>query len=366
MSTFASLFLALAAAPWAQGAPHIFPRGLNGTNSTAGSDTGYSLLADYSGSDFFNHFTAFDGPDPTQGFVQYQTFQAAAQQKLVGFIYDNETQTTSAKIGVDSTSRDPSGRRSVRLTSKQTFIAGSMAVIDLKRIPVQYGLWPAIWMLGSEGTWPASGESDILEYVHKGDYNSATLHTAPGCTVDNGTDFQGRLLHGNCNAGQAGTGCSIAAYDQNKLAGSQASMPTAGDAFNKQGGGVYVYDWQADGITIWLFPHDGLPADLQAGKPNPKTWTQKPLARFSGAGCDFSQAFRSMNLVIDITTCGSWAGKADVWQSSGAANATGCATCDEWVQNNPQAFEEAYFDIASVKFYSSNQQVPGTYTPSSK
>lgn len=364
MPAFSTIILALAAV--AQGAPQVFPRGVNSTNSTG---SGYELIADYSGADFFNHFTAFSGPDPTEGFVKYQTMQAAAQQKLVGFIHNNDSQTSSAKIGLDFTTKTPDGRPSVRLTSNQTFNAGSMAVISLNRIPVQYGLWPAIWMLGSEGTWPESGESDILEYVHKTDYNGMTLHTAEGCSVSNSsTAFQGRLLETNCNAGDASTGCSIAAYNQDKLSVRSANktsntLATAGTAFNTQGGGVYVHDWQPTGITVWLFPHSSLPADLIAGHPNPATWTQKPLAKFSGSGCDFSKSFRNMNLVIDITTCGSWAGKDDVWESSGAAKETGYTTCNEYVQNHPEAFKDAYFDIQSIKFYSNNGQTPGTYTP---
>jgi beta-glucanase (GH16 family) len=32
------------------------------------------------------------------------------------------------------------------------------------RLSAQQGLWPAIWFLGEEGTWPERGEIDLLEY----------------------------------------------------------------------------------------------------------------------------------------------------------------------------------------------------------
>ncbi len=37
------------------------------------------------------------------------------------------------------------------------------------------GLWPAWWMLG-KGTWPETGEIDIMEYVGEKDWASAAIH----------------------------------------------------------------------------------------------------------------------------------------------------------------------------------------------
>ncbi|EME39912.1 glycoside hydrolase family 16 protein [Dothistroma septosporum NZE10] len=326
----------------------------------ASNSSAYSLIADYSGSDFFNHFTPYTAPDPTHGFVVYQDLKSAAEQNLVGYIFDAATNKTSAYMGVDYTTKAPTaGRNSVRLTGKDKLNAGSMAVIDLNHIPVATGLWPAIWMLGTppDGqTWPVAGESDILEYVHEDIDNSMTLHSAPGCTVDNATTlFQGALGNSNCNAGDktpGTTGCSIKAVEQNTIGAKQYA--TAGPAFNKAAGGVYVHDWQSDGITVWLFPHADVPVDLTAGTPNPSSWNQKPLAKFSGSGCDYTKAFHDMSLIINLDFCGDWAGQ--VWVSSGAAAKTGVATCNEYVANNADAFKDSYFDIASVKFYSNNGQ----------
>lgn len=43
------------------------------------------------------------------------------------------------------------------------------------------GTWPAIWMLGSQGGWPAGGELDILEHIgHQPGRVFSTVHTAAG------------------------------------------------------------------------------------------------------------------------------------------------------------------------------------------
>jgi beta-glucanase (GH16 family) len=48
------------------------------------------------------------------------------------------------------------------------------------RMPVGQGLWPAFWMLStddSHGTWVASGEIDIMEYLgHDTDHVSGAIH----------------------------------------------------------------------------------------------------------------------------------------------------------------------------------------------
>jgi beta-glucanase (GH16 family) len=47
------------------------------------------------------------------------------------------------------------------------------------KLPCGLGTWPAIWMLGTKGAWPADGEIDIMEHVgkKKGEV-LGTVHTA--------------------------------------------------------------------------------------------------------------------------------------------------------------------------------------------
>ncbi|MFG2543552.1 discoidin domain-containing protein [Streptomyces sp. NPDC048594] len=56
------------------------------------------------------------------------------------------------------------------------------------KLPVGDGFWPAFWMLGSNVddpsvSWPASGETDIMENIGYGDWTSTALH-GPGYSAD--------------------------------------------------------------------------------------------------------------------------------------------------------------------------------------
>ncbi|UAB79824.1 glycoside hydrolase family 16 protein [Erythrobacter sp. SCSIO 43205] len=46
------------------------------------------------------------------------------------------------------------------------------------KMPDAEGVWPAFWMLGN-GTWPQTGEIDIMEYVGEPDWTGVALH-GPG------------------------------------------------------------------------------------------------------------------------------------------------------------------------------------------
>ena len=69
---------------------------------------------------------------------------------------------------------------SARLTTqnKKTFTYGR---VDIRaKLPRGKGIWPALWMLGSNISsvgWPASGEIDIMEYLgHETNKSHGTLH----------------------------------------------------------------------------------------------------------------------------------------------------------------------------------------------
>lgn len=355
------------------------------TNSTT-TTAPYSLVADYSGADFFSHFDAFTGPDPTNGFVNYTDISTAASLGLVGFaVHSNGSANSSSYggfqgskynssqpqpraptsqtpphiyIGVDATSSNvpAPGRNSVRLSSKSTFSAGMLAVMDIHHMPTGYGTWPAAWFLGTGQTWPAVGEIDVIENTHMGDFNAMTLHTAPGCTVDNATAI-GRLQNGDCNSGNAAMGCSTQAPASSKTYSKQVA--SAGEAFNKQGGAIYVTEWTAEGVRIWAFDRASVPSSLNTYHPSTSGFPT-PLASFSGSGCDFEGRFKDMTLIINTAFCGDWAGKT--WVSSGAAQKTGVSSCEAYVAANPEAFGEAYWEIGGVKIYANTAQ-PGVKGP---
>ena len=49
------------------------------------------------------------------------------------------------------------------------------------RLPCGLGTWPAIWMLGTHGDWPANGELDIMEHIGRNPGRvMSTIHTPAG------------------------------------------------------------------------------------------------------------------------------------------------------------------------------------------
>jgi beta-glucanase (GH16 family) len=57
--------------------------------------------------------------------------------------------------------------------------------IDIRaKLPIGKGIWPALWMMPQEdkyGTWPKSGEIDIMEYLgHEPNKMYSTVHYGPG------------------------------------------------------------------------------------------------------------------------------------------------------------------------------------------
>ncbi|KAF1977008.1 hypothetical protein BU23DRAFT_388631, partial [Bimuria novae-zelandiae CBS 107.79] len=334
------------------------------TFTTAQGTSAYVLKEDLSYNKFFQEFDFFSGPDPTQGFVQYQARDAAVQSGLVGYFED----TQSIFMGVDYKEKDPNGRKSVRLESKKTWNKG-LLVADIRHMPDSTcGSWPAYWLLGQQtvGTddWPLGGEIDVLEGVNLDTAAAVTLHTSPGCAVDNATSsvqgqaqsqaaaFMGSMLTDNCDVAAEGqgknVGCSIRSPQPS------AGIATYGTDFNNAGGGVYAMEWTSTDISIWFFPRNSsvytanFASNTSTQSPDPSTFGV-PLAKFHGQGCDFKERFKNMRIIFDTTFCGDWAGKE--WEKSTCAAKTGAKTCQEYVQNNPEAFANAYWEVAGLKWF---------------
>jgi beta-glucanase (GH16 family) len=71
---------------------------------------------------------------------------------------------------------------SITTKGKRTFLYGRLEF--RAKLPLGRGQWPAGWMLGTTGSWPANGESDIMEqvgfepnFIHVGN-----VHTTSGST----------------------------------------------------------------------------------------------------------------------------------------------------------------------------------------
>ena len=133
------------------------------------------LIAEYSGTTFFDGFDFFTENDPTNGYVNYVD-QISAQSDGLIDMHDK-----AVFIGCDHTNTASGrGRNSVRITSKQNF-TGGLFIIDLVHMPSGCGTWPAFWTCGS--SWPNNGEIDIIEGVNTQTDDISTLHTSAGCDM---------------------------------------------------------------------------------------------------------------------------------------------------------------------------------------
>ncbi|KAF4585708.1 Concanavalin A-like lectin/glucanase [Ophiocordyceps camponoti-floridani] len=306
------------------------------SNGQVHTGQAYSLNVTYDQSNFFQSFDFFTGQDPTHGFVEYVDQTTARQAGLLG--------NTSSNIimGVDHQTINPlNGRRSVRVTSKQSFTRG-LFVADIAHMPGSAcGVWPAFWMFGPD--WPKSGEIDIIEGVNTQSQAVITLHTSPGCSVNNAGSLPTTTLKSS----------DCGAYGTNAGCGQQVSgSSNYGDGFNAVQGGVYATEWTSDHIAVWYFPRSAIPKDVSGGQPNPSSWGM-PMARF--AGCDFDSHFSNHQLVFDTTFCGEWAGNPSVWAADKTCSSM-AATCKDYVAAHPEAFRDSYWEVKSVKVYQLGQQ----------
>ena len=234
------------------------------------------------------------------------------------------------------------GRNSVRLTSTKQYTHG-LVVLDLAHMPGSAcGIWPAFWMTGPN--WPNNGEIDIIEGVNYQSTNAMTMHSNGGCQMVN-KDCQGE------------SGCGV-----------QAGGPSSyGDGFNNANGGVYAMEWTSSAINIWFFGRGSIPNGATGDNPDPSTWGNPTASFQGGSGCTIDDHFNNNNIVFDTTFCGDWAGA--VWGQDSTCSAK-AATCQDYVQNNPSAFQSAYWSINSLKVYSDNgntaqQAAAPSPTPSS-
>jgi len=313
----------------------------------------FTMVEQHSGQNFFDGWNFWDhnvdGGDPTNGNVDYQNQGDSTSSGLIEINSQGH-----AIMRIETTAQVSANRKSVRITTNNTFSTG-LFVLDAVHMPEGCGTWPAFWTNGPR--WPVTGEIDILEGVHQYTNNQATLHTDVGCTIPNGATPQSLNIASsfvdgnNCAALQTGNaGCG---YRSN-------SNTTYGSGFNSIGGGVYAMLWDDSGVHIYFFPRGSIPADLLAEKPQPNNWGTA-MGFWPASTCNPSQFFENHSVIFDTTLCGDWAGA--VWGASGVpgqeqscAARTGVATCQQYIQQNGAAFQDAYWEVASVAIYQTSRK----------
>lgn len=160
----------------------------------------------------------------------------------------------------------------------------------------------------------------------------------------------GNVSTDNCDVKAEGQGnnegCKIKVEDER----------TYGKGFNDNKGGVYATEIMEDFINIFFFPRGSIPSDILSESPDPSSWGT-PTVAFKG-GCDFPAHFKNMQLTFTNTFCGDWAG--NVWDYGSCASKAD--TCVDFVQNNPDEFEDAYWSVNALKVYKFDE----SYVPTSK
>ncbi|KAL3459292.1 concanavalin A-like lectin/glucanase domain-containing protein [Aspergillus heterothallicus] len=295
----------------------------------------YKLATSWEGENILDHFDFFDRADPTNGYVTYVNQSYAENSGLAKI-----TDTGSLYLGVDyDTVLSPSGpgRESVRIESNEYFDQG-LYLVDIQHMPGSIcGTWPAFWTVGPN--WPYDGEIDIIEGVNMHDANKIVLHTSGSCDVGGGYEMSGDLTSSECGDASGTIGCVV-----------EGEQGSSGTPFNKQGGGVYAMEWQAEYLKIWFFPRASIPASITAGNPDTSEFGT-PMAHLQGS-CNFEERFTHQKLILDTTFCGEWAGA--VYGDSGCPlsdPSSPMQSCINYVAENPAEFKEAYWELNYIKVF---------------
>ena len=304
----------------------------------------YSLVDDYSGPEkFFSGFDSYTQADPTSGFVVFVDANSTANSTgLAGSIVSTNSNVSNAVfLGVDHANVTPQGRPALRLLSRKSW-NHALWIADIGHAPVGPGTWPAFWLVGQSSAWPAAGEIDIMEGIGGQQVNRMTLHTNAGVDVVNSSRQTGHLLHPNCDVNDPSqpknAGCGV---------DDAPGTPSFGEALNANGGGIFATQYTSTGIQIWFWPRGAVPSDVIAGNPDPNNW-ELPNANWENPQVSWDSHFCELQLIFDTTFCGQWAG--EVWANDTSTSVL-APTCNEYVQNHPEAYVDAYWAINSLKVF---------------
>jgi len=292
----------------------------------------YSRTASLSGQSFLDAFSWQAIADPTNGRVNYVS-QSTAQSAGLYSVSGN-TLTLRADHTTVLSSTGP-GRNSFRLLSNNQY-STHVAIFDIGHMPEGCGTWPAVWEVGTN--WPNQGEIDIVEGVNNMVPNLSTLHTSANCAMPSSRQMTGTSMGTDCDVYTTGnSGCGVQITNSNSF----------GPNFNNIGGGWYAIERSSTYISIYFWEHGSSSVPSQVKYPgrtvDTSTWGT-PAAYFPNTYCDFPSHFGPMNIIINLTFCGDWAGA--VYSSAGCPS-----TCVDYVNNNPGAFSNAHFEFNALNIY---------------
>ncbi|KZT66401.1 glycoside hydrolase family 16 protein [Daedalea quercina L-15889] len=317
------------------------------THPSLFSSTRYVLADKYVGNDFFNHWAWESIDDPTHGRVNYVSKSSAHRANLS---FASETKFVMRADHTARVAPAARGRDSVRIHSNKAY-GDSVAILDVEHMPEGCATWPAFWSLSQAGPWPAGGEIDIIEGVNLQAANTMSLHTLPVCVMPAGgaprRAHTGTVLSTDCDA--------RANYNQG--CGVRGPPASYGAPLNAARGGWFVVARGPgpEGVRGWFWARadpavppevrdaDGDAAAAAEVRPGP-AWGL-PVAHFPmGRECEYAPHFDEHMFVFDLTFCGDWAGNA--YPTSGCGG-----SCVDLVDNHPEAFVDAYWEVNSLRVY---------------
>ncbi|KAG8795235.1 hypothetical protein FRC12_016876 [Ceratobasidium sp. 428] len=310
------------------------------TSAAATPSSTWKIQTRIAGAEFFDAWTFWSHPDLTGGAIDYQTLEGA---QAVGLIGVNDA--GNAVMRLETTSQVTGNRKSVRINSNYT-INGGLVILDAVHMPYGCGTWPAFWTTNSGSDWPANGEIDIVEGFNGYTQNLASLHTKLGCKIPKNYGGSGALIATGDNALDcANQGCGQLSSRANNY----------GKAFNYNNGGVYAMKWDTSGISVFFFPREAVPSDITFEQPMPSTWGM-PVGNWPAQSCDPFTFMKDHVMVFNIALCGELAesnwNTANVGgQGESCAASTRYNTCVDYIRNEGAAFEDAYWEVKSVKVY---------------
>jgi len=319
-------------------------------SDAASAAASYTMADEFVGEGFLKGFQWETIDDPTHGRVNFVDQPTALSSNLTF------TSATTFVMRADASSivpADARGRNSIRIQSYKAY-DDAVFVLDLAHMPEGCSTWPAFRTVSQADVQPHPGVVDVIEGVNLQKRDLVSVHTSTKCNMSQiSVDHPGHTISSSCDASVNGCTSNI------------TSPLSYGSSFNRAHGGWYAMQKSATaGIKIWFWPRldttalARVPKEIRdgAGTVQPDEAEGRwgtPVAQWAPEGdCQYGSYFDQHAILFDLTLCGDWAGSASEWGNSTCG--AGSSSCADYVNNNPSAFTEAYWEINSLRVYTSS------------
>ncbi|KAJ3502198.1 hypothetical protein NMY22_g18670 [Coprinellus aureogranulatus] len=326
----------------------LFPVAL-GTLYRAVKEYSTTNLDFFTGWDFYGH-----GDDIANGNVYFVSSELDHRGPPLTYIVVHEKSPSvddRAILKVDNVTVVPDGgkRRSVRITTRDSFDIGSLWQADIHHSPYGCSVSPSFFSFSKDAGPKDGGQINIFGGANLDTRAWMGIRTAPDAQCRQESPAQESILV-NSTECSTGTGCMVTSSDRNSY----------GEAFAQQKGGVFITEFAESGISIWFKPRGGSNASTID-----TAMLGRPMAHWPSSGCDIKKAFGPQSLGFEITLCGGGCPTTAPSNTPHRSYASGRAgnpgvfsqTCPgqcyaDWVVGDPGSkYNNAYFEIGYVKVF---------------